>query len=219
MRRTNLPMTHGGGTRSRPVRTSREETPVRRMGCAGPAIYDADLHAWPKELAVERFPVDVDPDQIVRWIMAEHKAAPLSLKTSARRVTAVQEIPARSEYHLGDEERADLSEVATIATLEIAPAREHDGWLLTVTVEDEIGPRVSAEGAGVEAEQQIDVGTFYKEYIRPGRGVANVVAEVESPSAKLHVSRLLDSIERNLHPIEPASLARAEGMARHGHGH
>ena len=53
---------------------------------------------------VECFPVDVDPGQIVRWIMAEHKAAPLSLKTSARRVTAVQEIPARSEYHLGDEE-------------------------------------------------------------------------------------------------------------------
>ena len=155
---------------------------------------------------MERFPVDVDPDQIVRWIMAEHKAAPLSLKTSARRVTAVQEIPARSEYHLGDEERA-LSEVATIATLEIAPAREHDSWLLTVTVEDEIGPRVSAEGAGVEAEQQIDLGTFYKEYIRPGCGVANVVAEVESPSAKLDVSRLLASIERNLHPIEPASLA------------
>jgi hypothetical protein len=156
---------------------------------------------------VERFPVDVDPGQLVRWIMAEHKAAPLSLKTSARRATAVREIPERSEYHLGDEERADLSEVATIATLEIAPAREHDGWLLTVTVEDEIGPRVSAEGAGVEAEQQIDVGTFYKEYIRPGRGVANVVAQVESPSAKLHVSRLLDSIERNLHPSEPASLA------------
>lgn len=156
---------------------------------------------------MERFPVDVDPGQIVRWIMAEHKAAPLSLKTSARRVTAVQEIPARSEYHLGDDERADLSEVATIATLEIAPAREHDSWLLTVTVEDEIGPRVSAEGAGVEADQQIDLGTFYKEYIRPGRGVANVVAEVESPSAKFDVSRLLASIERNLHPIEPASPA------------
>ena len=43
--------------------------------------------------------------------------------------------------------------------------------------------------------------------VRPGRGVANVVAQVESPSAKLHVSRLLDSIERNLHPSEPASLA------------
>src|SRR3974390_1995010 len=66
-------MTHGGGTRGRPVRTYREETPVRRMGCAGPAIYDGDP-TWLKELAVERFPVDVDPGQIVRWIMAEHKA-------------------------------------------------------------------------------------------------------------------------------------------------
>ena len=51
----------------------------------------------------------------------------------------------------------------------------------------------------MEAEQQIDLGSFYKEYIRPGL-IANVVAEVESPSAKLHVSRL-SSIERNLHPL------------------
>jgi hypothetical protein len=161
---------------------------------------------------VERFPVDVDPGQIVRWIMAEHKAAPLRLKISARRATAVREIPERSEYHLGDEERADLSEVATIATLEIAPAREHDGWLLTVTVEDEIGPRVPAEGTevGGAADRPRHV-AMKQEYIRPGRGVANVVAEVESASAKLHVSRLLDSIEQNLHPIEPASL--------HRHGH
>jgi len=47
--------------------------------------------------------------------------------------------------------------VATIATLEIAPAHTSDGWLLTVTVEDEIGPRASGEGTTTEAEQQIDL--------------------------------------------------------------
>jgi hypothetical protein len=44
---------------------------------------------------VERLPVDIDPGQIVRWILAENNAAPLSLKTNARRATAVQEIVSR----------------------------------------------------------------------------------------------------------------------------
>jgi hypothetical protein len=37
----------------------------------------------------------------------------------ARRSWQVREIPARRELRLGDEEREDLSEIATIATLEI----------------------------------------------------------------------------------------------------
>jgi hypothetical protein len=154
---------------------------------------------------MESFAVDLDPEQIVRWVMAERKTAPSSLKTIARRVTEVREIPARAKYHLGDEEREDLSEVATIATLEIAPAHERDGWLLRVTVEDEIGPRTFGDGPGVAGEQQIDVGTFYNEFIRPGRGIANVVAEVDSPSAKLTVTRLLEVIERNQHAIKRRS--------------
>ena len=148
---------------------------------------------------MESFPVDIDAEQIVRWVMAEQAAAPSTFKTNARRMTEVREIPARREYHLGDEEREELSEVATIATLEIAPAHAGDGWLLTVTVEDEIGPRVS--GAAAEAEQQIDLGTFYSTFIRPERGTANVVAEVDSPSARASVTRLLSSIERNRHAV------------------
>jgi hypothetical protein len=66
--------------------------------------------------------------------------------------------------------------------MEIAPAHERDGWSLTVTVEDEIGPRIAVDGAG--AEQQIDLGTFYSEFIRPDRGITNVVAQVASPLAR-----------------------------------
>ncbi|MGA8650680.1 MAG: hypothetical protein WB677_08660 [Xanthobacteraceae bacterium] len=99
---------------------------------------------------MESFPVDIDVEQIVRWIMAEKAAAPATFKTTARRATEVREIPQRREFHLGDEEREDLSEVATIATLEIAPAHPGDGWLMTVTVEDEIGPRVSGEETAID---------------------------------------------------------------------
>jgi hypothetical protein len=148
---------------------------------------------------METYPVDIDPMQVVRWIKAEHDAAPASFKVSARRITETREIAVRKEIHLGDEEREDLSEIATIATLHVSPVPASDGWLLSIVVEDESGPRISLGGTTAEAEQQIDLGTFYNEYIRPGRGTANVVVEVEGPAARARVTRLLDAIEKNRH--------------------
>jgi hypothetical protein len=70
---------------------------------------------------MDSYPVDLDPEQVVRWLLAEQAAGLLGLRLNARRSTEIREIPARRELHLGDEEREDLSEVATIGTLEIAP--------------------------------------------------------------------------------------------------
>ena len=154
---------------------------------------------------MESFPVDVDPQQLVRWIVAEHAAAPSALKTTAWRVIQAREISSPGLSHLGDEEREDLSELATTAALEIAPAHEHDGWHLTVTVDDEIGPRELGDGAAVGMEQQMDLGTFYNEFIRTGRGIAEVVATVESETARTNLDRLLDAIERNQHPARRES--------------
>ena len=86
---------------------------------------------------MESYPVDADPEQVVRWLMAEQAAGSLPLRLSARRLAEVQQIPLRGELHLGDEEREDLSEVAMIGMLEIAPLHASDGWRLTVVVEDE----------------------------------------------------------------------------------
>ena len=162
----NLPMTHGGGTRSLPVHTPREETPgSTEREARVPAVLEG---SW----AMERFPVDIDPAQVVRWIMAEHAAAPFALKATARRATEVREIPARSEFHLGDEEREDLSELASIATLKIGPAHERDGWLLTVTLVAYRTVCVSLAMAQVSAAEQhirtLGRSTF-NEFIRPGR--------------------------------------------------
>jgi hypothetical protein len=148
---------------------------------------------------METYPVDIDPEQVVRWVVAECEAAPSSLRVTARRSREVREIPLRKESHLGDEERQDLTEIDTIATLEIAPVHASDGWRLSVVVEDEAGPRMSEGSEGGTTEQQIDLGTFYKEFIRPGRGIANVFAEAENESAKAHVTRLVSAIETNRH--------------------
>ena len=120
----------------------------------------------------------------------------------------MRDIPARRELHLGDEEREDLTEVDTIATLEIAPAHASEGWLLTVEVEDEAGPRLPERGPLAEGEGQIDIRTFYDEFIRSGRGIANVVAGVEDDAAEVHLNEFVSSIEKNRHgpnPSRPAS--------------
>src|SRR3974390_2296801 len=106
---------------------------------------------------MEFYPVDVDPKQIVRWIKAESEAAPATFRIDARRTTEAREIPLQRERHLGDAEREDISEIATIATVEIAPAHTSDGWLLRIVVEDEAGPRVANASKNAEDEQRIDL--------------------------------------------------------------
>lgn len=148
---------------------------------------------------METYPVDIDPGQVARWVKAECDVTPSAFKISARRKREARNIPLRAEIHLGDEEREDLTEIATIATLDIAPVHASDGWLLSVVVEDEVGPRTSNGETGDEAERQIDLGTFYKEFIRPGRGNATVTAEVVDSVAKQHLARLLQAIETDRH--------------------
>jgi hypothetical protein len=111
----------------------------------------------------------------------------------------MRELPVRREIHLGDEEREDLSEIATIGMLEIAPAHASDGWLLTIIFEDEVGPRVLDEGEPTGDEQQIDLGTFYKEFIRSRRGNAYAIAEVDGATARSRLTRLLNTIEQDRH--------------------
>jgi hypothetical protein len=148
---------------------------------------------------MESYPVDIDPAQVVRWVKAEGEAAPSTLRVSGKRSQVVDELPLRQETHLGDAEREDLAEVETVATLEIAPSHASEGWLLSIVVEDEIGPRQSYSEAGGPTEQSLDLGAFYKEFIRPGRGTANVIAQVQDSAAKVRLTRLIEAIETNRH--------------------
>lgn len=151
---------------------------------------------------MESYPVDIDPAQVVRWIKAEHDRSLSTFRITATRSREGRDIPIQPQSHLGDEEREDLTEIATIATLEIAPAHVADGWLLRIVVEDEIGPRISEGETMAAAERQIDLGAFYHEFIRPGRGNATITAEVEGPAAKARLTYLLETIEKNGRHLE-----------------
>jgi hypothetical protein len=95
---------------------------MRVQRCASAATQEANR----KVPQMQTYPVDTDPEQIVRWVIAEHQVSPSTLKTVARRTTEVQEIPARRELHLGDEEREDLSEVTTVATAPSTVEKDHE---------------------------------------------------------------------------------------------
>lgn len=148
---------------------------------------------------METYSVDIDPEQVVRWVLEEHQTSPRAFGLVARRSVEPRELPAKSEFRLGDEEREDLSEIATFATLEITPVHAGDGWRLTVMVEDELGPRLADDELTVEPDEEIEVETFYREFIRNGRGNATVVAEAVGPIGKARITRLLHAIERNEH--------------------
>ena len=157
------------------------------------------------EAVVTTYPIDIEPEQIVKWLMAEQNATPSLFRFAARRASEVRQVPLRPEYHLGDEEREDLSEVDTIATLEVSPAHASEGWTLTVTVEDEAGPRVTNQEASDSPEQQMDLGTFYHQFIRSGRGVATANADVRDAASERHLRELLDAILVDRHPAKIAA--------------
>jgi hypothetical protein len=141
----------------------------------------------------------------VRWLVAEQKATPSLFRLDARVVNEVSDIPDSSKYHLGDEERENLSEVNTIATLEVKPAHPSEGWSLMVNVEDEARPRVMNQEVGTSSERRIDLGSFYHHFIRSGRGIATATAEVQDAEGERHLKELLDAILVDRHPALTAA--------------
>lgn len=148
---------------------------------------------------METFPVDLDPGQILRWIRAEQRASPSKFRISASRTTELRDIPLREEFRLGDEEREDLTDVATVATLDIEPFHAVDGWRLTLVAEDQAGPRALATSRSLAGEAEIDLDLFYRDFVASGRSAINVTATVETAVAKARLARILDRIETNRH--------------------
>jgi hypothetical protein len=74
---------------------------------------------------------------------------------------------------------------------------------LTVSVEDEAGPRANGkEGSGGSLEQQMDLASFYHQFIRPGRGIATATAEAGNDAGERHLKELLDAILVDRHPAK-----------------
>lgn len=146
--------------------------------------------------------IDMDPEQVARWLMVERQRGGSGLDVSAWRFNQRRPVEPGVEDRFGDEERQDLSDEMTVAQLVIAPAHAGEGWRLVISVEVELEPIVPGEDSEEDEREPIDLDTFYLDFIRSGRGTANVTAEAESTEAEAHLEQLRHAIETNTHVPE-----------------
>jgi hypothetical protein len=97
---------------------------------------------------MESYPVDidVDPEQVVRWLLVERQRGGSGFDVSAWRLNQERPVEPAVEDRFGDEEREDLSDEVTVAQLVITPTRAGQGWRIVVSVEVELEPIVPGGG-------------------------------------------------------------------------
>jgi hypothetical protein len=79
------------------------------------------------------------------------------------------------------------------------PRQKSHIWTLRVRIEDDVGPRLPEEESVPETEEELDLPTFYEEFIKAERGLAEVSVEVDSPAAKASFNRVLEAILTDRH--------------------
>jgi hypothetical protein len=154
---------------------------------------------------METYPVDIEPEQIVAWLFDEERLQAHDLLVSATRCYQAGELGGGKSPWLSEEDREELSEVLEIGLLEVTPRDRPHRWALRVRVEDDIGPRLPEDEPLPEGEEDIDPQTFAEEFIKPGRGLAEVTVEVADDGAKASFDRLLSIILHDRHGVGGAS--------------
>ena len=148
---------------------------------------------------MEPYPVDVEAKQIVRWLMDEARRPAFDLLVTATRAYHRSALGAGEDSRLGEAEREDLSEITEVGLLGVTPREKPSGWTLRVRVEDDIGPGLPEEEPVPAGDEEIDLATFYEEFIAADRGLAEVSAEAEGTDAKASLVRVLDAILKDRH--------------------
>lgn len=152
---------------------------------------------------MELYPVDVEAKQIVRWLMDEKRRDALGLLVTATRSYQGNPLGPSEDSRLGETEREDLSEVTEVGLLEVTPRQRPGRWTLRIRVEDDIGPGLPEDEPVPAGEEEIDLATFYEEFVGQDRGLAEVSAEAEGYDGKESLVRLLDAILKDRHRFAP----------------
>lgn len=154
---------------------------------------------------MESFPVDIDPEQLVRWLMVERRRGGSGLEIRAWRVNESHPVDSRLEDRLGDEEREDINDETTVARLEISPAHAAEKWRIVISVETEIQPIDPDQDSPDDDEEPIDLETFYLDFLRSPSTTTTIAAQAESAEAERHLRRFLGAVEADAHVPEGAS--------------
>jgi hypothetical protein len=145
------------------------------------------------------YPLDVEAEQVVRWLMDQQASNGHDLEIRASRAYTMVENAREQEPTLGDEEKEDLTEVTVTGTLEVVPRHHPDGWVLRMRVEDELAPRSLDDDELPEGEEEIDLAAFNELFVLPQTGTSFVEAEAGTPEDWERFQVLLAEILTNRH--------------------
>jgi len=148
---------------------------------------------------VETYPVDVEAEQVVHWLLDEERLHAFDLLVRVIRSYQRSALAAGEDSRLGETEREDLGESSEVGLVEGMPRHKPSLWTLHVPVANDIGPSLPDDEPVPMGEEEIDLATFYEEFIKAERGLADVSAEVESPAAKGSLTRVLDAMREDRH--------------------
>ena len=151
---------------------------------------------------METYPVDVDAEQVVLWLLDEKRLHAFDLLVRTTRSYQRGALGESEDSRLGDTEREDLGESFEVGLVEVMPRHKPSLWTLRIRVTDDIGPALPDDEPVPAGEEEIDLPTFYDEFIRADRGLSEVSAEAEGPGAKGSLTRVLDAMraDRHKHP-------------------
>ena len=147
----------------------------------------------------ETYPVDLAAEQIVHWLMSEESRRVHDLLVTATRTYRRSDLGPGDDSRLGDVERDDLVKSTRIGLVEVVPRHKPSLWTLQIRVADDIGPGLPDDEPATAVEEEIDLATFYEDFIEGGRGLAEVSAEVESAAARGSLTRVLDRMRQDQH--------------------
>jgi rhodanese-related sulfurtransferase len=167
---------------------------------------------------VETYSLDIDPAQIVAWLLAEERLRAFDLLVSASRSYEIGELRGGESNSLSNEDREELTEVLEVGELEVRPRHEPHRWTLRIRVEDDIGPRLPEDEPVPEEEEEIDLQAFADEFVIPDRGVAEVTVEAESDRDKASFDQVFSAILHDRHGRRSAAPAASAKRARAGRG-
>jgi len=152
-----------------------------------------------KEQAVEPIIVDIEPRQIVRWLLDEERIKAFDLLVTATRSYERGELAPGEERQLGEAEAEELSEINEVGLLEVMPRKEPSRWTLRLRVTDDIGPRMPEDEPVPTEDEEIDLATFNEEFVVADRGFTEVSAEAQDRAASAELTRLVEAIVENRH--------------------
>jgi hypothetical protein len=156
---------------------------------------------------MESIAIDLTPEQIVRWLLDEERRDAFDLLVNATRSYGVGALSEEERASLDDTKDGEIGEISEVGHLEVRPRREPHRWVLRVRVEDDIGPRLPEDEAVPENEEDIDLSTFFEEFVVPNRGIADVSAEVQGSAAKISLNHILREMTTDWHKRKARHIA------------